>query len=151
MRGGSRPGAGRKKGSLTKRTSQIAERAIAEGKTPLEVMLENMRHFQQVALDAERVVEGLTVSELTAGKQLTPEEQFKTLLAKAKHAAGLRQMAQECARDAAPFIHPRLQSTQISGDPDNPLEITTRIERIIVGSTGDDAADRAPTGVPTTH
>lgn len=42
-RGGRREGAGRKKGALTKRTREIAERAAAEGDTPLEYMLRVMR------------------------------------------------------------------------------------------------------------
>lgn len=42
-RGGARQGAGRKKGSTTKRTREIAEKAINEGLTPLEYMLEVMR------------------------------------------------------------------------------------------------------------
>lgn len=42
-RGGKRPGAGRKKGSATKRTREIADRAAAEGITPLEFMLRIMR------------------------------------------------------------------------------------------------------------
>lgn len=114
-KGGKRIGAGRKPGSLTKRTRAIAEQAEAEGKTPLEVMLANMRHFQQVALDAEAVLSGLTVEEI-GGKDMSPEEQFKMLLAKAKNAAGFRQMAQECARDAASYIHPRLSAVEHSGE-----------------------------------
>lgn len=43
MRGGSRPGAGRKKGSATKKTREIANKAAATGITPLEVMLLTMR------------------------------------------------------------------------------------------------------------
>jgi hypothetical protein len=35
-RGGKRPGSGRKKGSATKKTREIADRAAAEGITPLE-------------------------------------------------------------------------------------------------------------------
>lgn len=42
-RGGRRPGAGRKPGSVTRKTREIAERAAAEGVTPLEVMLADMR------------------------------------------------------------------------------------------------------------
>jgi hypothetical protein len=42
-RGGRRPGAGRKPGSATRKTREIAERAAAEGITPLEVMLADMR------------------------------------------------------------------------------------------------------------
>ena len=113
-RGGKREGAGRKNGSLTRRTREVAERAAAEGKTPLEVMLENMRHFQQIALDAEAVIEGLSVEELT-GEKLEPDQQFKKLLAEVKKAAGFRQMAHDCARDASPYMHPRLANIEHTG------------------------------------
>jgi len=102
-RGGKREGAGRPVGAVgavTKRTREVAERALAEGKAPLEVMLDNMRHFQQVALDAEATIEGLTPEE-TTGAEMTPDEQFKHLLAQVKKAAGFRIMSHDCARDAA--------------------------------------------------
>jgi hypothetical protein len=116
-RGGKRLGAGRPQGAVTKRSREVAERALAEGKTPLEVMLDNMRHFQQVALDAEATLEGLTVEEFT-GKVTaeTPEDQFKALLAQVKKTAGFRQLAQESARDAAAYVHPRLAAVQHTGD-----------------------------------
>jgi hypothetical protein len=41
--GGKRAGAGRKPGSLGRKTRAIAERAVNEGLTPLEVMLADMR------------------------------------------------------------------------------------------------------------
>jgi hypothetical protein len=66
-RGGKREGSGRRKGALgalAKRTTKIAEAAAAEGKTPLEIMLDNMRHFQQVALDAEAVIESMNGEQL---------------------------------------------------------------------------------------
>lgn len=113
-RGGKRIGAGRKAGSVTRRTREIAERAHAEGKAPLEVMLENMWHFQQVALDAEAILEGLTAEEYS-GQKMEPEEQFKLLLAEVKKAAGFRQMAHECARDAASYMHPKLSAVHHSG------------------------------------
>ena len=99
-------------------------------------MLENMTHFQQVALDAEAVLAGLTVEEI-GGKDMSPEEQFKMLMAKAKNAAGFRQMAQECARDAAPFIHAKLASVTIGGDEESPVTLIHKIERIIVENTAD--------------
>jgi len=134
--GGKREGAGRKPGAVTKRTREIADQALAEGKSPLEVMLENMTHFQQVALDAEAVLAGLTVEEI-GGKDMSPEEQFKMLMAKAKNAAGFRQMAQECARDAAPFIHAKLASVTIGGDEESPVTLIHKIERIIVENSAD--------------
>lgn len=123
-RGGKRNGSGRPKGALTERTRKTAERAIAEGKSPLEVMLDNMRHFQQVALDAEAALAGLTIEEFTDkyGPNLKPEEQFKALLAEVKKTAGLRQMAHECARDASPYIHPRLSAVQHTGKDGGPIE-----------------------------
>lgn len=124
-RGGKREGSGRKVGSLTTKTRDVAERAITEGKTPLEVMLDNMRHFQQVALDAEAVIEGMNETEmLTLGQ--THEEQFKALLAKVKQAAGLRQMAHECARDAASYLHPKLSAVAHSGPDGGPLQILVK-------------------------
>src|ERR1700722_10281782 len=42
-RGGFRRGAGRKPGSLTRRTRDVAERAAECGETPLEFMLRTMR------------------------------------------------------------------------------------------------------------
>jgi hypothetical protein len=116
-RGGKREGAGRPQGAVTKRTREVAERALAEGKAPLEIMLDNMRHFQQVALDAEAMLENMTVSEFVGTvTEQTPEEQFKALLAQVKKAAGFRQMAQECARDAGAYVHPRLAAVQHTGD-----------------------------------
>lgn len=42
-RGGKRPGAGRPKGAATKRTREVADKAAAEGLTPLEYMLAVLR------------------------------------------------------------------------------------------------------------
>lgn len=128
--GGKRVGAGRRQGSLAKRTREVAEKAVAEGKTPLEVMLDNMRHFQQVALDAETVLEGLTVAEFTGKVTVeTPEEQFKALLAQVKKTAGFRQMAQECARDAAPFMHPKLAAIEHTGANGGPIVVKASKEQ----------------------
>ncbi len=121
-RGGKREGAGRKVGSLTTKTRDVAERAVADGKTPLEVMLDNMRHFQQVAMDAEAVIEGMNADEVEAMGD-TSELRFKAMLAKVKQAAGLREMAHTCARDAAPFIHPKLTAVAHTGPDGGPLQV----------------------------
>lgn len=42
-RGGARPGAGRKVGSVTRKTREIADAAASGGVTPLEFMLNRMR------------------------------------------------------------------------------------------------------------
>lgn len=52
-RGGKRTGAGRPKGAATRKTKEIADRASAEGVTPLEVMLKAMReHYDKQEYDA---------------------------------------------------------------------------------------------------
>lgn len=48
-RGGVRPGAGRKRGSVSKKTTEIAQRAAASGITPLEYMLKVMRDSKKAA------------------------------------------------------------------------------------------------------
>jgi hypothetical protein len=108
---------------LTVRTRKVAEQAAAEGKTPLEVMLDNMVHFQKVAVSAEAAIESLSADQ-AAMDGLNLEAQFKKLLAEVKKAAGFRQMAHECARDAAPYIHPRLQSIAHTGEDGGPVRIT---------------------------
>jgi hypothetical protein len=68
---------GRKKGTPNKATAAFMAEVAASGKTPLEVMIDNMRTF---------------------------------------YADGDRMAAQECAKDAAPYIHPKLQAIEHSGD-----------------------------------
>jgi len=92
VRGGARTGAGRKKGSVTKATAirqEMIAKAVAEGITPLDVMLGAMREAWE---------------------------------------KGDKQAAANFAKDAAPYLHPRLASVEHKGDPDNPLETVTRIE-----------------------
>jgi hypothetical protein len=76
--GGARPGAGRKPGGRNKKTREIADRAAAEGITPLEVMLEAMRfHYFHDELDEAAAI----------------------------------------AKDAAPYMHPRLATVNVGNKP----------------------------------
>jgi hypothetical protein len=79
-RGGKRPGAGRKKGSLSQKTRAIATRAAAEGIMPLQVILRTMR-----AVWAKASRNGETVTS------------FRDAL-----------IAVAMAEKAAPYVHPRL-------------------------------------------
>lgn len=126
-RGGKRSGAGRKVSALTTKTRVIAEQAAAEGKTPLEVMLANMRHFAKVADDAEAIIEGLTAEQFT-GEELEPVEQFKVLLAEVKKAAGLRMLAQQCAQDAASFMHARISPVDGTKKADDTVPLPERLK-----------------------
>lgn len=55
-RGGARKGAGRKPGSVTKKTREIAEKAAEEGITPLEYMLQVMRRKPPVGLEGPQLL-----------------------------------------------------------------------------------------------
>jgi hypothetical protein len=92
-RGGARAGAGRHKGSLTKRTREIAEKAIAEGITPLEVMLRAMKEH----VDAKRW-----------------------------------DQASAIAKDAAPYVHPRLAAVEHAGKDGGPhvIRIGKEFDRV---------------------
>lgn len=89
--GGARKNAGRKAGSCTTKTREIANKAIEGGITPIEYLLSVMRDVSaepNVRMDA--------------------------------------------AKSAAPYVHPRLASENItlSGDNDNPL-VTELLVKVI--------------------
>lgn len=84
-RGGKRTGSGRPKGALTRRTREVAEKALAKGLTPLEVMLTAMRHH------------------------VKKKEWDK---------------AAAVAKDAAPYVHPRLAAVEHSGKDGGPIQVT---------------------------
>lgn len=77
-KGGRRTGAGRKVGSATKRTREIADKAAAEGITPLELMLQIMRD------------------------EACPAD------AGSEQKIAFHSLRFEAAKAAAPYIHPRL-------------------------------------------
>lgn len=93
-RGGARKGAGRKAGSATTRTREIADKAAAQGLTPLEVMLKAMRHFADLFESSENT----------------------------DHLGA----AATFAKDAAPYIHPRLQAIEHAGEGGGPLTVVVR-------------------------
>jgi hypothetical protein len=47
-------------------------------------------------------------------------------------------------------IYPKLLPLQLAGDPNNPIEVVGRIERIIIGAR-EDAADPDAENIPTAH
>lgn len=93
--GGPRLGSGRKKGSKSTKTREIAEKAAASGITPLEVMIEAMRHAYNQS-------------------QLVKDPKEKSVYLK---------LASEHAHDAAPFMHPRLQPVDGRGSTDQVINI----------------------------
>ena len=86
--GGARPGAGRKPGGKNKRTQEIALRAAESGITPIEVMIQAMQLTWKDALQAE-------------------DEGERRKLQKA---------AVEIAKEAAPYIHPKMATRPLIDD-----------------------------------
>jgi hypothetical protein len=82
-RGGARKGAGRPRGAVSKKSQEIAATAIAEGITPLEVMLKAMRNHAE---------------------------------------EGEWSKAAFIAKDAAPYVHPRLAAIEHTGKDGGPIE-----------------------------
>lgn len=117
-RGGRRVGAGRKPGSVNARTAAIAQMAAQDGATPFEAMLAGMRYHYEKAQTAS---DEITLDAITGQVIAAP---------KAYHYAEML----EFARHAAPYIHPRLNTVEVSG-PDGgaiPHEIshTEREQRV---------------------
>jgi len=108
--GGKRPGAGRKPGSVTKRSQEIAAKAVAAGITPLELMLSEMR------------IVAAKVKEARADF-----ENEKNLDAKVKIGTYLGVLLGEMralATAAAPYLHPRLAATQVTGKDGGPVKVS---------------------------
>lgn len=96
-RGGYRQGAGRKDGAKTRKTSEIAKKAAEQGLTPLEYMLEVMRSpMPPELLDLKR--EGKLDIEIV------------------NRLVSWHSMRFEAAKSAAPYMHPRLQTTTVKGE-----------------------------------
>ncbi|MER8827218.1 hypothetical protein NKH73_14110 [Mesorhizobium sp. M0938] len=115
-RGGKRIGAGRKAGAVTRRTRTIADKATAEGLTPLEVMLTAMR----VHAKAQKWDDAASI-----------------------------------AKDAAPYMHPRLASLQHTGRNGGPIQTVdlTKLSgdeldqlEAIIGPLADIGADQGGEG-----
>lgn len=124
--GGTRPGAGRRAGSGFIALSKALARkySVDGGLCPLDVMMGNMRFW---ALQGENYAK--KIDELVrCGDTDDPatRDEARRLLNKFLAA---RQNAQECAKDAAPYMHPRYQSIQ--WDEDNPDKEDQIIEMLI--------------------
>jgi len=114
MRGGKRSGAGRKAGTVSEATARrraVAEKAAAEGITPLDLSLAVMRALWAQAVDETGKI-------VNMGKAM---------------------QAHMVGKDAAPFVHPKLSNIQASGPDGGPLQIE-QIEWVIVDPTASTSA-----------
>ena len=112
-RGGYRKGAGRKAGSKNRRTMTAEElrRSLSEdGETPLEVLTEYMRRGKQ---STDKLMDRLEEAELPAN---ATAEQIAALASLTKETRALVAVTKDCAKEAAPFFHPRLAAIEHSGE-----------------------------------
>ncbi len=121
--GGARPGAGRPVGSANKKTQEIVAKALQDGVTPLDVMLGNMRFAWDGCEDLL-----MRLNEKLQSKDSGAAETYDVF----KEFMRMRQMAEECAKDAAPYVHPRLQAVEHSGKDGGDINIVAKIERVVV-------------------
>lgn len=98
-KGGFRPGAGRKKGVPNKASLERQAKVMAEGATPLDVLIDGMRFHHAAA------------------------QKFKT---ENEIGAAMTAMkaAREFAKEAAPYVHPRLAAVEHKGQDGGPIQIT---------------------------
>jgi hypothetical protein len=110
-KGGARAGAGRKRGSLSKRTREIAEAAASQGITPLEVMMRTMMElYKEAANYSHHHDHGVNTTEHDHVSVIT------------EHRIKLLNMAAAIARHAAPYMHPRLSAIEHTGKDGAPLQ-----------------------------
>lgn len=129
-RGGARQGAGRPEGSRNEKTAAIARRALKDGISPIEVMLNNMRFWvEKTGAFEEKIMDILTNQELSI-------EDRKDLIKVLAQFVNARQSAQSCAVDAAPYCHQKLATLTVK-----PEGNTRNIKDITDQSSAKDAQD----------
>lgn len=105
MARGSAPGerrGGRQKGVPNKKSAALQAKVAETGMTPLDVMLDNMRFAYG---EAGELLNNLLKVRVATGEDI---DEFKSMVR-------FRQIAQECAKDAAPYLHPRLAAVEHTG------------------------------------
>lgn len=109
--GGARPGSGRPKSGKETRTQELIKKAIEGGKTPVDVLINNMRYYDTLACDAILQVENAQSAKNKA-----------RLFRVVKELTGL---AKDYAVSAAPYIHPKLNA--ISAPSGGPIELALKV------------------------
>lgn len=102
-RGGAQPGAGRPKGSVSKKTQELVAAALAEGVTPIDVMLGTMRKLWDSATttDPEHIA-------------------ILTRSGRTQHSVAIE--ACEIAAKAAPYCHAKLVAQTVKLESEDAAE-----------------------------
>lgn len=113
-RGGAGRGQGRKKGGVNRRTlalKAVADAALTSGCSPLEVLLENMRFYHSKINMAEQML----------ATAIANKEAPAALVEVLRKLCNFRSEAGRFAVEAAPYVHAKLASVTVGGDPNNPV------------------------------
>lgn len=113
-RGGERAGAGRPKGAPSKRTQEAIDKAIGDGLTPLQVLMDGMRWYQELAEREHAKIKGKEFLEEN-------EELFKVI-------KDLKNNARDYATAAAPYSHAKLSSIEAKVAVTNQEAALTELE-----------------------
>lgn len=104
-KGGARKGAGRPKGSPSKATIARQERIASTGVVPLDVIIEDMRfHYSAYQEALARSENHVAAQELA--------------------------LARNAAKDAAPYVHPKLAAIEHMGKGGGPIEYTDARDKL---------------------
>ena len=95
----------------TLRNLAIVEQALADGMTPLHVMMKNLRWWQERAETAGNVLRAAypRLEDCPADK--------------VDDVGRIRLVASKLAMDAAPYVHPRLAAIEMTGSEGGPLQM----------------------------
>jgi hypothetical protein len=104
---------GRRNGKRHELTRRLAEQAIEEGRSPLHVMLDNLVFFRSKAYEIERELDQAPANPNRI-ERAELRRKFKALLL-------VRKLAGDTAAQAAPYVHPRLNSVNIESSDGNPI------------------------------
>lgn len=119
-----------------RKTLETTKRLLDSGEpTPLEVMIANMKFYDEEA--GKLMQKLLTTKNGEPGPDGKPikktTKQVKEELQMLKAISGLRSNAQECARDAAPYMHSKLQSVSLGNKEDKPFKIIVVGDDVEIG------------------
>jgi hypothetical protein len=98
--------AGRKAGGQNRGTikaGELREKLLRTGETPLEVLVDGMRQARKRHAKIETKLDAFDL------ETLPDPEAVKELTALMRAATGYLSEARECAKDAAPYLHPKLE------------------------------------------
>lgn len=142
-RGGRRPGAGRKPGpgKWGKDARDLRDRLLLTGKTPVELLAANMLAAQSEADKLDALRAAIDLSQLKADDA----KAYMDLLGRANV---LKDVANQCAKDVAPYLQPKVTQKDEALQIDMPkmdtlADLVPALDRIMTAvATGEISTDQ---------